>query len=89
MEHSGAETGEHSPNFCDRVLQQSRNQFQHRDYNNSLVFIPAPDFCNMRDPMFTGFPAMMQNLPFLKQRPGVMRLNRIGGNVVSERKSGV
>lgn len=43
----------------------------------------------MRDPMFTGFPAMMQNLPFLKQRPGVMRLNRIGGNVVSERKSGV
>jgi hypothetical protein len=31
-----------------------------------IPFIFATDFRNMQDPMFTGPPAMLQNLPFTK-----------------------
>ena len=32
-----------------------------------MAFIFALDICNIQDPVFTGLPAMMQNLPFVKQ----------------------
>jgi hypothetical protein len=58
--------GGNIPSFRNRVLQT---------WPTPATLVPlasfAADFCNVQDPLSTGLPGMMQNLPFVKLATGV------------------